>query len=175
VAQAEQVLAKIEPVNATQRQRLELAHETVEEIRLLDAKLARSRARITEAVAASGTSLTEVYGVGPIIAALLVGYTGNAARFPTAGHFAAYNGTAPIEFSSSGRTVHRLSRRGNRTLNHAIHLIAVTQLRHPNSEGRRYYERKLAERHTPREAMRSLKRHISDRVFKHLTGAAANG
>ena len=69
VAQADQVLAGIEPVNATQRQRLELAYETVDEIRLLDAKLARSRARITDAVSASGTSLTEVYGVGPIIAA----------------------------------------------------------------------------------------------------------
>jgi transposase len=118
-----------------QRQRLELAHETVDEIRLLDAKLTRSRARITDAVTASGTSLTDVYGVGPIIAALLIGYTGDATRFPTAGHFAAYNGTAPIEFSSSGRTVHRLSRRGNRTLNHAIHMIAVTQIRHLDSEG----------------------------------------
>ena len=134
VAQADQVLDKIEPVNATQRQRLELAHETVDEISLLDAKLTRSRARITEAVYASGTSLIEIYGVGPVIAAMLIGYTGNAGRFPTAGHFAAYNGTAPIEFSSSGRTVHRLSRRGNRTLNHAIHMIAVTQIRHPTAK-----------------------------------------
>ena len=61
---------------------------------------------------------------------MLIGYTGDVARFATAGHYAAYNGTAPIEFSSSGRTVHRLSRRGNRTLNHAIHMIAVTQIRH---------------------------------------------
>ena len=57
---------------------------------------------------------------------MLIGYTGNATRFPTAGRFAAYNGTAPIDFSSSGRAVHRLSRRGNRTLNHAVHMIAVT-------------------------------------------------
>ena len=61
-------------------------------------------------------------------------------RFPTAGHYAAYNGTAPIEFSSGGRTVHRLSRRGNRTLNHAIHMIAVTQIRNLDSEGRAYYD-----------------------------------
>jgi transposase len=122
-------------------------------------------------VSASGTSLIEIYGVGPVIAAMLIGYTGNAGRFPTAGHFAAYNGTAPIEFSSSGRTVHRLSRRGNRTLNHTIHMIAVTQIRHPDSEGRRYHDRKIAEGRTKREAMRALKRHISDRVFKHLTAA----
>ena len=172
MAPADQVLAGIEPVNATQRQRLELAHETLDEIRLLDARLVRSRARIADAVAASGTSLTEVYGVGPIIAALLIGYACNAERFPTKGHFAAYNGTAPIEFSSSSRTVHRLSRRGNRTLNDVIHMIAVTQIRHPNSEGRGYYDRKLAECSTRREAMRSLKRHISERVSKHLTADA---
>jgi len=99
---------------------------------------------------------------------MLIGYTGNVHRFATAGHFAAYNGTAPIEFSSSGRTVHRLSRRGNRTLNHAIHMIAVTQIRHTGSEGRVYYDSKIAAGQTPREAMRSLKRHISDRVFRHL-------
>ena len=99
---------------------------------------------------------------------MLIGYSGDVTRFATAGHFAAYNGTAPIEFSSSGRTVHRLSRRGNRTLNHAIHMIAVTQIRHPGSEGRAYYDRKLAEGRTRREARRSLKRHISNRVYRHL-------
>ena len=168
VGQADQVLASIVAVTATQRQRLELAHETLDEIRVLDARLKRSKTRITTAVNASSTTLTEIFGVGPIIAALTIGYTGDITRFPTAGHFAAYNGTAPIEFSSSGRTVHRLSRRGNRTLNHAIHMIAVTQIRHLDSEGRSYYDRKLAEGRTRREAMRALKRHISDRVFKQL-------
>jgi transposase len=75
---------------------------------------------------------------------------------------------APVEFSSSGRTVHRLSRRGNRTLNHAIHMIAVTQIRHPHSEGRAYYDRKLEDHKTSREAMRALKRQISDRVYRQL-------
>ena len=102
----------------------------------------------------------------------MIGYTGDIARFPTAGHYAAYNGTAPIEFSSSGRTVHRLSRRGNRTLNHAIHMIAVTQIRNPDSEGRAYYDRKLAAGKHRREAMRALKRHISDRVYRHLRADA---
>ncbi len=172
VGQAEQVLASIEAVTATQRQRLELAHETLDEIRMLDAKLKRSKARITEAVTASGTTLTEIFGVGPIISALIIGYTGDIARFATAGHFAAYNGTASIEFSSSGRKVHRLSRRGNRTLNHAVHMIAVTQIRHPDSEGRGYYDRKLAEGRTRRMAMRALKRHISDRVYTQLKADA---
>lgn len=168
VGQADTVLAAIVPETATQRQRLELAHETLDEIRLLDARLKRSKTRIAEAVKASGTTLTDIYGVGPIIAGLIIGYTGDVSRFATSGHFAAYNGTAPIEFSSSGRTVHRLSRRGNRTLNHAIHMIAVTQIRNLDSEGRTYYDRKVAEGRTKREAMRSLKRQISDRVYKHL-------
>ena len=93
-------------------------------------------------------------------------------RFPTAGHYAAYNGTAPIEFSSAGRTVHRLSQRGNRTLNHAIHMAAVTQIRNPDSEGRGYYDRKLAAGKTKREAMRALKRRISDRVYRQLVADA---
>jgi transposase len=120
-------------------------------------------ARMIDEVLASATTLTGVFGIGPILAAMIIGYTGDVTRFPSAGHYAAYNGTAPVEFSSSGRTVHRLSRRGNRTLNHALHMIAVTQIRHAHSEGRGYYDRKLAEGNTPREARRALKRQISDR------------
>jgi transposase len=173
VGQAEQLLAAITPTSATQRQRLELAHELLEEIRVLDQRSKRSKRRINDAVAASGTTVTEIFGVGPIIAGLVIGYSGDITRFPSPGHFAAYNGTAPVEFSSSGRVVHRLSRRGNRTLNHAIHMIAVTQIRHRDSEGRRYYDHKLAEGRTRREAMRALKRHISDRVYRHLRVDAA--
>ncbi|MDO8388937.1 MAG: transposase [Actinomycetota bacterium] len=135
---------------------------------MLDERAKRHRARIVEAVKASGTGLIDIFGVGPIIAATLIGYTGDVARFPTAGHYAAYNGTAPVEFSSSGRTVHRLSRRGNRTLNHALHMIAVTQIRFAHSEGRAYYDRKIADGKTSREARRALKRQISDRVYRQL-------
>jgi transposase len=120
VSQAEALLAAIEPVSAVQRQRVELASEVLDEIRALDARLKASKQRITNAVCASGTTLTDLYGVGPVIAAIVCGYSGDICRFPTGGHYAAYNGTAPVEFSSAGRTVHRLSRRGNRTLNHAI-------------------------------------------------------
>lgn len=168
VCQAEQLLANIVPTTATQRQRLDLAYETLEEIRMLDERAKRSKARITQAVTASATTLTDIFGVGPIIAGLVIGYTGDIGRFPTPGHYAAYNGTAPVEFSSSGRTVHRLSRRGNRTLNHALHMIAVTQIRHPGSEGRSYYDRKIEAGKTSREAMRALKRQISDRVYRQL-------
>lgn len=174
VRQAEQLLADIVPTSASQRQRLDLAYDTLSEIVMLDDRAKRNRARITDEVIASGSSITEIFGIGPILAAMIIGYTGDITRFPTAGHYAAYNGTAPVEFSSSGRTVHRLSRRGNRTLNHALHIAAVTQIRNLHSEGRGYYDRKLAEGKTPREARRALKRQISDRVFKQLRLDAAN-
>jgi len=103
---------------------------------------------------------------------MLIGYTGDPTRFSTASRFAAYTGTAPVEFSSGGRITHRLSRRGNRRLNHALHIAAITQIRHPHSAGRSYYERKLAEGSTPREAIRALKRRLSDVVWRHLVADA---
>ena len=81
--------------------------------------------------------------------------------------FAAYNGTAPIEASCGPPDRHRLNPRGNRQLNHAIHLIAVTQIRH-DTPGRAYYERKIAEGKTKKEALRALKRRISDAVYRQL-------
>jgi len=83
-------------------------------------------------------------------------------RFPSRDHFAAYNGTAPVEVSSGDRKVHRLSLRGNRRLNHAIHMAAITQIRHRHSDGRAYYDKKIAEGKTRKEALRSLKRRISN-------------
>jgi transposase len=122
--------------------------------------------------AASSTSLTDVFGIGPVLAAMLIGYTGDIGRFRTRDHYAAYNGTAPTEFSSGGRIVHRVSTRGNRQLNHAIHMAAICQLRHPGSDGRIYVDRKVAEGKTKREAIRSLKRHISNTVYRHLVADA---
>ena len=106
---------------------------------------------------------------------MLVGYTGDVGRFRNADQFAAYNGTAPVEFSSGGRTVHRLSQRGNRQLNHALHLAAICQLRQPHSQGRAYFERKIAEGKTKKEAVRALKRQISNAVYRRLLVDAANG
>jgi len=116
-------------------------------------------------VAASGTTTIDIFGVGPVVAATVVGITGDIARFPTRDRFAAFNGTAPIEVSSGGRKVWRLSRRGNRTLNHAIHMAAVTQLRFAHSPGRGYYDRKIAEGKTKKEALRTLKRRVSDALW----------
>ena len=126
--------------------------------------------RIRAAVAASATTLTEIFGIGDVLAATLLGHTGDVRRFATAEKFAAYNGTAPIEWSSGNpkRPTHRLSRRGNRTMNHALHIAAVTQLRHQHSPGRKFYDRKRDEGHAPKSAIRALKRRISDVVYRHL-------
>ena len=124
--------------------------------------------RITDALVASKTSLTELFGVGPIVACLVMGYSGDMARFASRHDYAAYNGTAPVEMSSGGRIAHRLSRRGNRRLNYAIHMAAVAQIRHLDSEGRAYFDRKIAEGKTKMEALRALKRRVSDAVYRQL-------
>ena len=134
----------------------------------LDNQLKVSHRRIRRAITASGTSLTELFGVGPIIACYLIGFTGDVTRFASRDPYAAYNGTAPVERSSGGRIVHRVSQRGNRRLNHALHLAAICQVRQPHSEGRVYFERKLAEGKTKKDAIRSLKRQISNAVYRQL-------
>ncbi len=119
------------------------------------------------AVTASKTSVADVYGVGPIGAAIILGRSGDIRRFPTGGHYARHNGTVPLEASSGPKTRHRLSPRGDRQLNHVIHTAALTQIAH-DAPGRVYYERKQAEGKTPKEALRALKRRVSDVVYRQL-------
>src|SRR5215217_4324170 len=88
-----------------------------------------------DAVKASQTTVSELFGFGPVNSAIAIGHARDVSRFANRDRFAAYNGTAPIEVSSGGRLTHRLSRRGNRQLNHAIHTAAITQIRHPHSPG----------------------------------------
>jgi hypothetical protein len=104
----------------------------------------------------------------------VIGYTGDVTRFANRDQFAVYTGTAPIEVSSGGRVVHRLSRRGNRQLNHAIHIAAITQIRFAHSPGRAFYDRKIAEGKTKREAVRALKRRISDALYRQMLHDATN-
>jgi transposase len=165
---ADELLHRLEPVTPVEHVRHELAAELLEDVRRLDAQLKESHRRIRVAVRASNTSLTDLFGVGPIIACALIGYSGDVRRFRSRDQFAAYNGTAPIELSSAGRVVHRLSRRGNRRLNHAIHLAAICQIRQPHSEGRAYFDRKVAEGKTKKEALRALKRQVSNAVYRQL-------
>ena len=101
------------------------------------------------------------------MAALVIGHSGDIGRFASRHHYASYNGSAPVEASSGPKRRHRLNSRGNRQLNHALHMIAVTQVGH-DTPGRVYYQRKIAEGKTKKEALRALKRRISDAVYRQL-------
>jgi transposase len=165
---ADSLLDAFEPASPAEHVRHQLALEVLDDVRRLDGQLKESHRRMKSAVQASGTSLTDVFGIGPVLACALIGYTGDVSRFVNREQFAAYNGTAPIEVSSGGRVTHRLSRRGNRRLNHAIHMVAICQIRQRHSEGRAYFERKVDEGKTKKEAIRSLKRQISNTVYRLL-------
>jgi transposase len=173
VSKAERALAGVTPTSAVDAAKVAMACELIEDMRRLDGQLKEIQHRIRDAVQASKTTLTELFGVGPIVACLVIGYTGDVTRFANNDRYAAYNGTAPIELSSAGRVVHRLSRRGNRTLNYAIHMAAVSQIRHPHSQGRAFFDRKIDDGKTPREALRALKRRISDAVYRQLVADTA--
>ena len=160
-------LRTIHPSNAVEAQRKQMALELVADVRRLDRNIAEVKKRTTVAISASGTTVTEIYGVGPIVAALLIGHTGDITRFPTKGHYASYNATAPIEASSGKVVRHRLNQRGNRQLNHALHMAAVTQISRDNP-GRTYYLGKIDDGKSTKEARRALKRKISDAVFRQL-------
>ena len=171
-AHAARILGSATPSGTAGQARGELAAELLEDMRRLDAQIRESKKKLATAVKASGTSLTGIFGVGPVIAATVIGDVADVARFATRDRFAAYNGTAPIEVSSGNRKTYRLSLRGNRRVNHALHMAAITQIRHPHSDGRAYYERKVAEGKTHKEALRCLKRKISDAVYARLRADA---
>jgi transposase len=164
---AAKLLRRARPKHQAGRLRRELAVEVVRDVRALDRRIAQLDERIGGEVEASGTMLTEIFGVGPILAAKIVGIVGDVARFPSKAHFASYAGVAPIEASSGEVVRHRLSLAGNRKLNQVIHMIAVCQAR-SDPRGGAYHRKKLAEGKSSREAMRCLKRRISDTVFRVL-------
>jgi len=161
------LLAAITPTGQPAVIRHQLAVELIADVRDLDRRIAVVEARIKAAVAQSNTSLVELFGVGPVLAATFLGEVGDIGRFPTKHHFATHTGTAPIEASSGQVIRHRLSRAGDRKLNHALYMMAMVQVRRP-SAGQAYYRRKLAEGKSPKEALRCLKRRLSDAVYRCL-------
>ena len=172
-AQAARVLSQVTVSGAVARARCELAADFPGDLRRIDAQMHQARKKLAAAVQASGTTLTGIFGVGPVVAAVVIGEAGDTARFASRDHFAAYNGTAPVEVSSGNRKVCRLSRRGNRRLSHAVHMAAVTQVSQRHSEGRAYYDKKIAGGKTPKEALRALKRQVSDAICKRMKADAA--
>ncbi len=165
------MLRRIHPITDVDVIRKELARDLLADLKSLDAKLIVNHTRITQAVEASGTTLTTIQGIGAITAARILGHTGPIARFPNRAHYASYAGVAPIEASSGKVERHRLSRRGNRQLNSALHGVAITQQRHPGA-GKAYYAKKIAEGKTTGEARRALKRHLTDLVYATICADA---
>jgi hypothetical protein len=116
---------------------------------------------------ARGTTLIQLRGIGELTAAKTLARVGDINRFRSRAAFASYTGTAPIEASSGDVVRHRLSRAGDRQLNYCLHTMAITQIRHP-SPGRDYYLRKRATGKSHKEALRCLKRRLSDVVYRQL-------
>jgi transposase len=134
-SQASEVVAGLVADSPVTQAKLELARDLVADLQRIDAQRREARRRTARAVAASGTSITDLHGVGPIVAGVVLGDDRDIHRFANPDHFASYTGTAPIEVSSADRKIYRLSRRGNRQLNHAIHMAAVSQIRYRSTEG----------------------------------------
>src|SRR6266545_2546123 len=136
--QARALLSGVEATDLVGCTRRQLAGELVEEIETIDAKIKAADRQLTQLVKISGSQVQALHGIGPSGAARLLGDIGDITRFASRGHFAAWNGTAPLDASSGQQRRHRLSRAGNRRINRVLHIMAVVQLRH-DTEGRRYY------------------------------------
>jgi transposase len=170
-AQAKAILASVRPRDLVGKTRRRLAAEQLADLVAIEKRAKSLTKELKAMVADSGSTLMELPGVGPIVAARVLADVGDVTRFADRNRFASWTGTAPIEASSGEHVRHRLSRAGNRRMNHMIHIAAATQIR-LNTEGRRYYRRKLAAGKTRMEAMRCLKRRISDALYRQLLADA---
>ena len=166
-AQARRLLTGVRPNGTAGKARKRVALELVVDLERVDQRKKEANKELVGLVKATGTRLLELHGIGRSGAARLLVEVGDITRFPTKGHFASWTGTAPIDASSGENIRHRLSRGGNRQINKALHMMAVVQLRNA-TEGRAYHDRKVAAGKTPNEAMRCLKRRLSDLVYKTM-------
>jgi transposase len=164
---AKALLATVRPRDVAGRTRRQLAVDLIDDLVVLDKKLKDLMRRLQTHVEASGTSVTSIKGVGVATAAMILGEVGDVRRFPSRDHFATYTGTAPLEVSSGEVDRHRLSRSGNRRLNHALHIVALSQAR-TDERGRAYLAKKLAAGKGRKGALRCLKKRLSDQVYRCL-------
>ena len=164
---AKQLVATVKPRDVAGRARRAMVVDLIDDVVTLDRKIKAVTKQITEAVARTGTTLTDIVGIGPVLAAVILGEVGDISRFPTRHHFASFTGTAPLEASSGDIVRHRLNRLGNRQLNHALHTAAVVHISH-DARGRAYYQRKKAAGKGNLGALRCLKRRLSDAVYRAL-------
>ena len=166
-AQAKALLAKVRPRDAAGKARRRVAAELIGDLERTCQRKKNANKELRDLLKATGSTLTRLHGIGPSGAARLLAGAAGITRFPGKAHFASWNGTAPIDASSGDQLRHRLSRAGNRQVNRALHIMAVVQLRTP-TEGRACYDRKVAAGKTPMEAMRALKRRLSDIVYHQM-------
>ena len=164
---AANILRQIRPRDPAAKTLRSLAVDLVAEIRALDRRITKAAIDITAAVESSGTTLTELSGIGTLNAAKILARVGKIQRFRSADAFASYTGTAPIAASSGEVTRHRLSRAGDRQLNCCLHTMAISQISR-DTPGRAYYRRKRAAGKSHREALRCLKRRLSNVVYRQL-------
>ncbi len=169
--QAKRMLASVRPRDIAGRTRRRIAAEELAELIAVEAKIKKATAELKTMVVARRSRLMDIHGIGAVVAARILVDVGDVARFADRNRFASWTGTAPLDASSGEQNRHRLSRAGNRRVNHMIHVAAVTQLR-LDTEGRAYYRRKRAAGKKPQEAIRCLKRRISDTIYKQLVADA---
>ena len=142
--QAKAMLASVRPRDIAGKTRRRIAAEELAELVAVDAKIKKATAELKAMVLARDSRLMDLHGVGPVVAARILADVGDVTRFADRNRFASWTGTAPLDASSGEQNRHRLSRAGNRRMNHMIHIAAVTQLR-LDTEGRAYYRRKRAD------------------------------
>ncbi|MBQ0900955.1 transposase [Micromonospora sp. U21] len=170
-AQAKALLATVRPRDVVGKARRRVAAELIGDLERIYRRSKEADKELKELVASTGTTLMDLHGIGPSGAARLLVEVGDITRFPNRAHFASWNGTAPIDASSGEQVRHRLSRAGNRQINRVLHIMATVQLRNP-TEGRAYFDRKKADGKTSMEAMRALKRRLSDIVYRQMVDDA---
>jgi transposase len=164
--QARTMLSSVRPRDIAGKTRRRIAAELAELV-AVEAKIKKATAELKAIVLARGSHLMDLHGVGPVVAARVLADVGDVARFADRNRFASWTGTAPLDASSGEQNRHRLSRAGNRRMNHMIHIAAISQIR-LDTDGRAYYRRKRAEGKKPLEAIRCLKRRISDAIYRQL-------
>ncbi|HEX8863097.1 MAG TPA: IS110 family transposase [Actinomycetes bacterium] len=172
-AQAKALLATVRPRDAAGKARRRVAAELVADLERVYQRKKAANKELEALLAETGTSLLALNGIGPSGAARLLVEVGDITRFPSRAHFASWNGTAPIDASSGDQVRHRLSRAGNRQINRVLHIMATVQLRNP-TPGRAYYDRRKADGKTSMEAMRALKRRLSDIVYRTMVSDAVS-
>ncbi len=164
---AKALLASVRPRDEVGKARKLVAVELLADLQDLDRRIKDAAKRLAGLLEQRPSAVQELKGFGPINTSIVLGEVADVRRFPSDAHFASYTGTAPIDASSGDSQRHRLNRGGNRRLNHALHTAAVVQICWPGP-GQDYYRRKLAEGKKPMEALRCLKRRLSDAVFRAL-------